>query len=94
MNQDAQIFNDNQECLNDLYLERNMSENLKKDEQENDIPTTQPNQLPPQPTDEEEKKTEKTKKEVLNWADTRFSMSSFQLYETKTASKLCFFFSA
>lgn len=88
MNQDAQIFNDNQECLNDQYLNAQLAEHhTRKDENEqnaahasgnlNDSNTAGKAQATAAEASPE-------KKEALNWAHPRFTMSQFQLYETKT----------
>lgn len=88
MNQDAQIFNDNQECLNEQYLNAQLPEHrTKKDENEqnathassnmNDSNTAAKTQATAAEASPE-------KKEALNWAHPRFTMSQFQLYETKT----------
>jgi hypothetical protein len=69
MNQDAQIFNDNQETLNDQYLAAQVPELPKKEEV---IPTI------PEDTPRDQKK------DAISWAHPRFTMSQFQLYETKT----------
>lgn len=73
MNQDAQIFNDNQECLNEQYLASKVP--TKKEEAEShSVHNTEVKEQPP-------------KKESLNYAHPRFTMSIFQLYETKTVKK-------
>lgn len=91
MNQDAQIFNDNQECLNDQYLNSQLPEHhTKKDENEhnsnnlntsfhiiNDSHTA---------TKAAAAAAAAGKKESLNWAHPCFTMSQFQLYETKTVN--------
>ncbi|KAL9559694.1 hypothetical protein MBANPS3_000317 [Mucor bainieri] len=88
MNQDAQIFNDNQECLNDQYLNAQLPErHTKKDEGEqnathassslNDSNAATKTQAAAAEASPE-------KKDALNWAHPRFTMSQFQLYETKT----------
>jgi hypothetical protein len=93
INQDAQIFNDNQECLNNQYLAAQAELPTKKEETENNNHSTNA------PTSEPPLTEEKSKKESLNWANPRFTMSSFQLYETKTVKfktimhkTLCFLF--
>ncbi|KAI9362705.1 SacI homology domain-containing protein [Pilaira anomala] len=70
MNQDAQIFNENQESLNEQYLASKIS--------------TKETPVESYATPTPEIKEEKAKKESLNYAHPRFTMSIFQLYETKT----------
>ncbi|KAL9540580.1 hypothetical protein PS6_010699 [Mucor atramentarius] len=86
MNQDAQIFNDNQECLNDQYLNAQLPEHhTKKDENEQNATHASSN-LNDSNTATKGQATEPLpeKKEALNWAHPHFTMSQFQLYETKT----------
>lgn len=72
MNQDSQIFTDNQASLNDHYTHSKMSE-----APDNVLPPPpQPPATPTAPTVEQ--------KTSLNYAHPRFTMSTFQLYETKT----------
>jgi hypothetical protein len=84
MNQDAQIFNDNQESLNDEYLASKLPE-IPTEAETRTATTAQPSDanIPPHTTTVTP---EKEKKESLKWANPRFTMSTFQLYETKTVS--------
>lgn len=75
MNQDSQIFTDNQASLNDHYTHSKMSEAPD---------TTLP--LPPPPAAATAVPTVE-EKTSLNYAHPRFTMSTFQLYETKTVRK-------
>jgi hypothetical protein len=77
MNQDAQIFNDNQESLNDQYLATQVTELPKKE----DVEQINTNQATVIPTTTEDMPREK---DAPRWAHPRFTMSQFQLYETKT----------
>lgn len=90
MNQDAQIFNDNQECLNDQYLAAKLPEIPTEADSHNtnttaacqaDIPAGAAGGAT---TANGEDKKDANKKESLNWANSRFTMSTYQLYETKT----------
>lgn len=100
MNQDAQIFHDNQEVLNDQYLNTQIPEtttsavSVTSKKEETEIKTTNksstnnitatllPSEAVPPP------QTNSKKKETLQWAHPRFTLSQFQLYETKTVTSL------
>lgn len=89
MNQDAQIFDDNSQLSEDyLNIPDVPATTTVKKEDATEVPHEQP---PPalQSNNNAEKSEEgqpqsSTKAKQLNWANPRFSMSSFQLYETKT----------
>ncbi|CEP13787.1 hypothetical protein [Parasitella parasitica] len=86
MNQEAQIFTDNQEYLNDQYLNSQLEHHKKKDENEQITANTKIHRNTVGDTHITAAKTPPAadKKEILNWAHPRFIMSQFQLYETKT----------
>ncbi|KAI8359085.1 SacI homology domain-containing protein [Choanephora cucurbitarum] len=89
MNQDAQIFDDNQQCLEDQYLNSHIPQSSSTTTS-TFATHAQATHTASNTTKREEAIETKTndssdkKKEALNWAHPRFHMSQFQLYETKT----------
>lgn len=95
MNQDAQIFDDNNQLSEEyLHIPDDVPATTKKEDATEVLPHEQPpqsNTTSAEASEEGQKPQQQTKakqqQQQLNWANPRFSMSSFQLYETKTVKK-------